>query len=84
MLFQRFILKVINNERKILIHREINDCISQQIGPVITQVWKESKLYIYPGANLRGQVSLFTYSFKFTYFCIVDVLMLETKIYLWK
>ena len=38
MLFQRFILKVINNERKILIHREINDCISQQIGPVITQV----------------------------------------------
>ena len=30
--------KVINNERKILTHREINDCISQQIGSVITQV----------------------------------------------
>ena len=44
-----FVLKVINNERKkSLTHHEIIDRIAQQIVLVITQVWKESKLWIHP------------------------------------
>ena len=47
MLIQRFILKLINNERKRLTHQEINDCIAEQIEPVIFQVRKEPKLWIH-------------------------------------
>ena len=54
-LIRIFVLKVINNERKILTHHEIIDRIAEQIVLVITQV----KLWIHP--NLR-QPSL---SFKF-------------------
>ena len=36
MLIQKFVLKVINNERKILIHYEIIDRIAEQIESVIT------------------------------------------------
>ena len=38
MLIQTFVLKVINNERKILTHHEIIDCIAEKIESVITQV----------------------------------------------
>ena len=49
MFIRRFVLKVINNERKkSLTHYEIIDRIAQQIVLVITQVWKESKLWIHP------------------------------------
>ena len=48
MLIRTFVLKVANNERKILTHREIFDCITEQIESVITQVRKESKLWIHP------------------------------------
>ena len=49
MFIRRFVLKVINNERKkSLTHHEIIDRIAQQIVLVITQVWKESKLWIHP------------------------------------
>ena len=71
MLTWRFVLKVMNNERKILTHHGIIDHIAQQIVSVITQVCKESKLWIHP--NLRSSNFSFTYSFKFIYFCIVDV-----------
>ena len=40
MLIRRFVLKVINNERKILTHHEIIDRIAEQIVFVITQVCK--------------------------------------------
>ena len=43
MLIRRFVLKVINNERKILTHHKIIDRIAEQIMLVITQVCKESK-----------------------------------------
>ena len=48
MLIQRFVLKVINNERKILTHHKIIDRIAEQIMLVITQVCKESKSSIHP------------------------------------
>ena len=63
------VLKVINNERKILTLYEINDHIPEQIELVIAQVCKESKLWIHP--NFRRQSFSFIYLFKFTYFCIV-------------
>ena len=44
MLFRRFVLKVINNDRKILTHHEIIDRIAQITVSIITQVCKESKL----------------------------------------
>ena len=40
-----------NNERNILTHHEIIDCITEKVKSVITQVCKESKLWIHP--NLR-------------------------------
>ena len=70
MLIRRFILKVINNERKNLTRHEIIDRIAEQILLVITQVRKKSKLWIHP--NLRRPSFSFTYSVKFTYFYIVD------------
>ena len=36
MVIWMFVLKVINNETKILTHHEINDCIEKQIESVIT------------------------------------------------
>ena len=42
MLIRRFVLKVINNERKILTQYEIVNRIAEQIMSVITEVWKES------------------------------------------
>ena len=65
MLIRTFVLKIINNERKKLTHYEIIDCIAEQTEAVITQVYKESKLRIYP--NLQWLCFSFTYSFKFTY-----------------
>ena len=47
MLIRTFILKVINNERKRLTYHEIIDDIAEQIVFVITQVCKESKLWIH-------------------------------------
>ena len=46
-LIQMFVLKVINNERKILTHHEIIDRIAEQIVLVITQVklWIHSNLW---------------------------------------
>ena len=44
MLFQTFVIKVINNEWKKLTCHEIIDRISEQTESVITQVCKESKL----------------------------------------
>ena len=68
MFIRIFVLKVINNERKILTHHEIIDRIAEQSVLVITQVCKESKLWNYP--NLRRPSLSFTYSFKFTYFVL--------------
>ena len=58
MLIRTFVLKVINNERKILTHHEITDCIAERIESVIPQVYKESKLWIHP--NLRQPSFSFT------------------------
>ena len=79
---QTLVLKVINDERKILTHHEIIDRIAEQIESVITQVCKESKLWIHP--NLWRPSFSFTYSFKFTYFCVVYILTLKKGILLKK
>ena len=56
MLIRRFVLKVINNERKILgDHSSV-----QRIKIVNSSEFTAAKFLIY-------------YSFKFTYFCIVDI-----------
>ena len=55
------------------------DCIAEQIVSVITQVCKELKLWIHP--NLRRPSFSFIYSFKFTYFCIVDIWTLKKEFY---
>ena len=60
MLIRTFVLKVINNYRKILTHHEIIDCIAEKIVSVITQVCKETKLWIH--SNLRRPNFSFTYS----------------------
>ena len=39
-----FVLKVINNERKILTHHEIIDRIAEKVVSVITQLCKELKI----------------------------------------
>ena len=44
MLIPTFVLKILNNERKILTYHEIIDSIEEQIESVITQVCKELKL----------------------------------------
>ena len=71
MLIRTFVLKVINNEKKTLTDHEIINRIAQQIVMAITHVCKESKLQIHP--NLGRPSFSFTYSFKFTYFCIVYI-----------
>ena len=50
---------------------KIDDRIAEQTESVITQVCKESKLWIHP--NLLRPSFSFTYWFKFTYFCIVYI-----------
>ena len=77
MLIEIFVLNVINNERNILTHYEIIHRIAEQVVLMITQVWKESKLWIHP--SLRRPSLSFTYSFKFTYFCIVDAWTLKKE-----
>ena len=72
MLIQMFVLKVINNERKVLTRREIINCIAEQIVLVINRVCKESM-------NLRRSSVSFTYLFKFTYFCFVHVWTLKKE-----
>ena len=51
------------NERKSLTRHEIIDRIGEQIQSVITEVCKESKLWIH--SNLRWPSFSFTYLFKF-------------------
>ena len=75
MLIRVFVLKVINNERKILIHLEIIDHRAKKIESVITQVCKESTLWIYP--QLRWPSFSLTFSFKFACFCLVDIWTLK-------
>ena len=77
MLIGTFILKVINNGRKILTHYEIDDRIAEQTELVITQTCKESKLWIHP--NLLRLSFSFTYRFNFTYFCIVYIQTLKNE-----
>ena len=48
MLIRTFVLRVINNERKELIHHEIIDRIVEQTELLITQVCEKSKLWIHP------------------------------------
>ena len=72
MLIWTFVLKVLNNERKKLTHREINDRIAEQTTSVMIQVSKDSKLRIHP--NLGMPRFSFTYSFKFTYKCFVRLI----------
>ena len=58
MLIQTLVLKVINDERKKLIHHDIIDRIAEQTASVIIQVSKESKLRFYP--NLQSRRFSFT------------------------
>ena len=69
MLIRMFVLKLVNNERKRLTHHEIIDRIAEQIASMMIQVSKESKLRIHQ--NLQRPRFSFTYSFKFTYKCLV-------------
>ena len=63
MIIRIFVLKVINNERKNLIHHKIINRMAEQSDQtmVITQVSKESKLWIHP--NLRRPSFSLTFSF---------------------
>ena len=81
-LIRIFVLKLINNERKILTHHEIIDRIAEQIVLVITQLCKESKFWVHQ--NLRRPSLSFTYSFKFTFYCIVDTWTLKKEFILRK
>ena len=65
LLIQTFVLKIINNERKILTHHEIIDCTADKIVSVIAQMCKKTKLWNHP--TLQRLNFSFTYSFKFTY-----------------
>ena len=82
MLIRKFILKVTNSERKILIHYRIIDCTAERTVLVITQQCIVSKLCLH--LNLRRSNFSFTYSFKFTYFCIVYIYMDLKKVILFK
>ena len=55
MLIWTFVLKVINNDRKLLTDHEIVDCIAEQIESVISQVCKKSKFWIHPILQLKLQ-----------------------------
>ena len=61
--------KINNDGRKKLTYHEIIGRTAEQTESVITQVCKESKLWICP--NLRRPRFSFTYSFKFAYKCFV-------------
>ena len=63
MLIRKSVLKVINNERKILTHQEIIGRIEEKIVSMISQVCKKSKLWIHPYGFIH----------KFTYISIVDI-----------
>ena len=60
MRIRTFVLKIINNERKILHYHEIIDRMTEKIVSVITQVCKKSKLLIH--ATLRRPRFSFPYS----------------------
>ena len=60
MIIRRFVLKVINNVRKILTHHEIIDGIAEKIVSVITQFYKESKIGIHSNRELICVVDLRT------------------------
>ena len=53
------------------------DRLAEQIVSVITHLCQKSKLSIDP--NLRRPSFSFTYSFKFTYYCIVDIWTLKKE-----
>ena len=67
MLIRTFVLKIINNKRKIETYHGIIDHTVEQI----LLECKETKLWIHP--NLQRPNFALTYSFKFIYFCTVDV-----------
>ena len=69
MLIRKFVQKY--NERNILTLHEIIDCIAEKTVSVIIPLCEETKWWIHP--NLRQTNFLYTYSFIFTYFCIVDI-----------
>ena len=71
MLMRTFVLKTLINKRKKLTHHEIINRTAEQTASVITQVCKELKLCIHP--NLWRLRFTFTYSFKFTYKCFVEL-----------
>ena len=64
-----------NIERKILTHYEIIDHMPEQTESAITQVNKESKLWVHP--NLKLTSFSLNFSFKFTYICIPDIWTLK-------
>ena len=70
-LIRMIVLKVINNKIKVLTHLEIIDHMGQGIESVITQMSKESNMRIH--LNLRRPNFSYYFSFKFHYFCIVDI-----------
>ena len=77
-----FVVKVIINERKVLTHHESIDCIAEKIVSVTTRVCNETKLWIH--SNLRRPRFSFAYSYKLSYFCIIEKWTLEKWILLKK
>ena len=63
----KLVLKVINNERKILMHQGIIDRIAEKIVGGHSSM---QKIKIVDSSELKG-AKFFIYFFKFTYFCIV-------------
>ena len=69
-----FVLKVINNERKILTRHEISDRTAEQIVLVIIRMCCKESM-----SSSELTAVKCNYLFKFTYFCFVDVCTLKKE-----
>ena len=78
-----FVLKVINNERKVLTDHEIIDFIAEQIESVITQVCKKAKnrsckfIRIYGGqVSLSLSIHIYIYMYIYMYIYIILIILI--------
>ena len=62
-------------KEKILIHHEIIDHMPEQTESAITKANKKSKFWVHPILELT--IFSLTFSFKFSYICIVDIWTLK-------
>ena len=79
--YQIFVLNVINIEWQSLVYPEIIYHMAEETESVITQLYKESKLWVHSKLQQICCTSFsLTFSFKFTYICIADTWPLKRNI----